>query len=347
MDLIPNQIKEDLRAVSDVAKELQMKIYVVGGFPRDIVSGIGINKNTDLDLTEAYGNGFDLAFFVSAKYKLSEPIVYAGSGTALVTMPSGRPVEFHNSFHKVPHIIDQLYVMGVKPTTINKDVYARDFTINTLLYDPDNKKIIDITKKGIHDIENKILRTPLSAKKTLTIKPKIILRGIRFKLQLGLTEDPEYAREVYRHIPTLIEFLKGNPTSKMVSRTVQKTLQANPKKAVEEYRKYGILEYLPSNIEIDNVIKEEMFGTTITPQSLKQTAQSKMMQRLINEREKHKAYMRRKKREQKQKTLEKFKILDRAKSGYYLKNPEPEFIKNRKLDKNRKIFEYINQNRTN
>ena len=157
MDLIPNKVKEDLKAISDVAKDLKMKIYAVGGFPRDIVSGQGINDQTDLDITELYGNGFDLAFFVAAKYNLAEPIVYASSGTALVTMPSGRPVEFHNSFHKVPHIIDQLYVLGVKPNSINKDVYARDFTINTLLYDPDTEEIIDITKQGISDIENKIL----------------------------------------------------------------------------------------------------------------------------------------------------------------------------------------------
>jgi hypothetical protein len=59
------------------------------------------------------------------------------------------------------------------------------------------------------------------------------------------------------------------------------------------------------------------------------------------ERDKHKAYMRRKKREKTERTKEKFEILDRAKSGYYTNNPEPEFLKNRKIDKNNKILNYV------
>ena len=66
---IPENIKKDIDRINVVAKDLQMKLYVVGGFPRDLVSGEGITNETDLDVTEANGNAFDLAFFVSAKYR--------------------------------------------------------------------------------------------------------------------------------------------------------------------------------------------------------------------------------------------------------------------------------------
>ena len=123
---IPEEIKQDLDLISVVADDLGMKLYVVGGFPRDIISGVGVSQKTDIDVTEAFGNGFDLAFFVAAKYGLKEPEIYDNSGTAMIVMPSGRMIEFHNAYHSVPHIIDQLYSMGVKPTPLNKDIFSRD-----------------------------------------------------------------------------------------------------------------------------------------------------------------------------------------------------------------------------
>ena len=61
---LPPEITKDLNYIDAVADDLQMKLYVVGGFPRDLVMGTGITDETDLDVTEAHGNAFDLAFFV-------------------------------------------------------------------------------------------------------------------------------------------------------------------------------------------------------------------------------------------------------------------------------------------
>jgi tRNA nucleotidyltransferase/poly(A) polymerase len=333
---LPPEIKKDIDKIDTVAKDLQMKVYIVGGFPRDIVMGKGINEDTDLDITEAYGNAFDLAFFVSAKYNLMEPQIYESTGTAFVKMESGRDVEFHNAFFNVPHIIDQLYSIDIEPTPLNKDIYSRDFTINTLLFDPDSGKILDITGNGISDIENRILRTPLSPSKILSRSPKNILRGIRFTVEFGLKVDEEYERTVPQFIPNLVEFLKENPNSQMVIRTVKKTFQANPEQAIAEYEKYGLMEHIPHTEEMNKTIKNKMFGTTISP-----VAQTRMIDHLMKERDKHKSYMRRKKREKTDRTKEKFEILDRAKSGYYTNNPEPEFLKDRKIDKNNKILNYV------
>jgi len=350
---IPEDIKKELNIINEVAKDLKMKIYIVGGFPRDIVSGNGVNNDTDLDITEENGNAFDLAFFVSAKYDLPEPVIYESSGTALVVMPSGREVEFHNSYYNVPHIVDQLYLLDVEPNSINKDIYSRDFTINTLLLDPYSNEIIDITKKGISDIKNKILRTPLSPSKTLSINPKIILRGIRFKLQMGLKEDPKYTETVMSFVPYLIKFLEEHPNSKMVERTVKKTFESNPKMAYEEYRKIGILEYIPRVPEIDSIIKEEIFGTTISPTSFEasrnirivQAQETTMIKHLLEEREKHKAYVRRKKRERQQRREEKFEILDNAKRGYYLNDNNNEEPKGKKKDTGRPGYDFYPKKR--
>jgi len=345
----PDIIREDLNNVNSVAKELQMKLYVVGGFPRDLVFGIGINEDTDLDLTEAYGNAFDLSFFVAAKYNLADPKIYNSTGTALLIANSGRQMEFHNSFFNVPHIIDQLFSMKIKPTPLNKDVYSRDYTINTLLFDPITEEIHDITKMGIHDIENRILRTPLPPSKTLSLNPLNILRGIRFTVQFGLTPAPEYEKEVVNHIQPLIDFLIKNPTSKSAQNTVTKTFLANPQKAIEEYKKIGILEYLPSNEYMRKAMEEDVLGITVHS-SIKKAQFGEvvtMMDRLKMEREKHRAYMRRKKREKSKRRQEKFKIMDKANKGYYSseesKIDTPEISRKRK-NKSRSWFDYIRQN---
>ncbi len=341
---LPPEIQKDIDQINNVCEDLKMKMYIVGGLPRDLVFGYNVDEDTDLDITEGNGNAFDLAFFVSAKYNLPEPVVYENSGTALVTMQSGRSIEFHNAFFNVPHIIDQLYVMGIEPTPINKDVYSRDFTINTLLLDTNTGEILDITGKGIKDIENRILRTPLTARKTLSYDPKRILRGIRFKIQFNMTADDGYEKEVVNFIPYLIKFLQEHPRSKMIANTVKKTMELDYEKAIQEYEKYGILQHLPtaSSPDVERDIKEKYLGKTIVPVlgSLKE-AQTRMIDKLMKEREKHKAYMRRKKREQLQKTREKFKILERARNGYYLDNPEPEFVKQKKIDEKNRLWNYI------
>jgi len=344
MALIPENIKKDLDIITAVCNELKMGLYVVGGFPRDIVSGFGVDNDTDLDVTEKNGNAFDLAFFVAAKYGLAQPTVYESSGTAMLTLQSGRKVEFHNAYYNVPHIIDELYIRNIEPTSINKDVYARDFTINTLLLDPKTEKIYDLTNMAVHDIENKILRTPLSAIKSLSIDPKNILRGVRFKAQFGLQSTPEYEEAVKRYVPVLITWLQAHPASEMVRRTVKKTFSYNAEKAYEEFEKLGILRYLPKETELNTLVKEKMFGTKINPVAqVKQNIDlfgkmpdpsgsggpSSMIQRLMNERENHKSYLRRKKRERQQYLEKKLDILNKARSGYYTKNLETKYLKNK------------------
>lgn len=320
---IPENIQKELDDISNVAKDLKMKLYVVGGFSRDIVMGVGISEDTDLDVTEENGNAFDLAFFVSAKYDLAEPVIYPSSGTAMVTMASGRKIEFHNAQFLNPHIIDQLYVLGVEPTPLNKDIFSRDFTINTLIFDPETQEIKDITGKGIDDIKNRILRTPLNPIKSLGLNPKNILRGIRFKVQFNMEFAPEYERAIPQFIPYVLKFLKEHPQSQMVQDTVKKAMSIDPQKTMEEFKRFGLWDYLPKFNETDKYIKENFLGTTISPTGIemKIEAQTKMIQHLLEEREKHKAYLRRKKRERKQKREKKFDILDKAKTGYYEQYP--------------------------
>jgi hypothetical protein len=85
------------------------------------------------------------------------------------------------------------------PICIGTDLYAenicRDFTVNSLWYDPINETVIDPTSKGIQDTIKKILRIPVSKKDQkqewwFKGNPSKILRYWKF-IARGYTPDEE------------------------------------------------------------------------------------------------------------------------------------------------------------
>jgi len=64
--------------------------------------------------------------------------------------------------------------------TFNDDVIYRDFTINTLYYDIQKRLLIDETGKGMSDIQQKIIRTPIQPIITLRQSPIRAFRVFKF-----------------------------------------------------------------------------------------------------------------------------------------------------------------------
>lgn len=69
------------------------------------------------------------------------------------------------------------------------DAMRRDFTINSLFYNIDTESVEDWTEKGIADIHNKILRTPLDPLVTFKDDPLRVLRCFRFKARFNFRVD--------------------------------------------------------------------------------------------------------------------------------------------------------------
>lgn len=87
-----------------------------------------------------------------------------------------------------------------------EDALRRDLTINSLFYNVHTGEIEDFTKMGIHDIQHKLIRTPLPALVTLTDDPLRSLRAIRFACRLGFDFDQELASAVSQ--PVVLEALE-------------------------------------------------------------------------------------------------------------------------------------------
>jgi tRNA nucleotidyltransferase/poly(A) polymerase len=69
--------------------------------------------------------------------------------------------------------------------TPEQDAFRRDFTINAMFYNINEKTIEDFTGKGLDDLRSGIIRTPLPAKETFMDDPLRVLRAVRFASRFG------------------------------------------------------------------------------------------------------------------------------------------------------------------
>ncbi|MCY4150317.1 MAG: polynucleotide adenylyltransferase PcnB [Gammaproteobacteria bacterium] len=79
-----------------------------------------------------------------------------------------------------------------------EDVMRRDFTINSLYYDPVEEQVIDYLG-GIRDIQQQQLRMIGNPQQRFLEDPARIIRAIRFKAKLGFDLECEMEEEIQQH----------------------------------------------------------------------------------------------------------------------------------------------------
>ncbi|TQB76719.1 CCA tRNA nucleotidyltransferase, mitochondrial [Monascus purpureus] len=73
--------------------------------------------------------------------------------------------------------------------TAVEDALRRDATVNALFYNLNESKLEDLTGRGLEDMKNKLIRTPLEPYQTFKDDPLRVLRLIRFASRLGYRID--------------------------------------------------------------------------------------------------------------------------------------------------------------
>ncbi|GEQ67352.1 hypothetical protein JCM33374_g1016 [Metschnikowia sp. JCM 33374] len=75
--------------------------------------------------------------------------------------------------------------------TAEQDAMRRDATLNALFYNINEDKIEDFTGRGLTDLQNGILRTPLPPLQTFLDDPLRVLRLVRFACRFNFTVEAE------------------------------------------------------------------------------------------------------------------------------------------------------------
>ncbi|KKZ67627.1 hypothetical protein EMCG_06687 [[Emmonsia] crescens] len=139
----------------------------------------------------------------------------------------------------------------VEMGTPAEDALRRDATVNALFYNIHTGMIEDFTGKGLQDMENKIIRTPMAPFQTFKDDPLRVLRLIRFASRLGYIIDRD--TEEAMKIEDIKAALKAKITQERIGVEMEKTLRGpDPLTALQRINRLGLYDTIFANHQ-DNV----------------------------------------------------------------------------------------------
>ena len=174
-----------INIISKIAINNNIKIFLVGGFVRDIILE---RKSKDIDIM-VLGDGIDFAKLVSKKINKKIQF-FKNFGTAMLNN-NDYEIEFVGA-RKESYLKNSRNPF-VEQGTLEEDLSRRDFTINAIaisLNKNDFGTIIDL-HNGINDIKRKMIRTPLDPQITYHDDPLRMFRAARFASQLNFDIEDE------------------------------------------------------------------------------------------------------------------------------------------------------------
>jgi poly(A) polymerase len=172
-------LSDVLDAVAGAARRRGVECYLVGGFVRDRLLGREVRK--DIDLLVVGDGAVELLSDVAASFSWSRPQQFEHFGTAqvrgddfVVEVVRARAERYDPESRKP----------SVRAGTLDEDVWRRDFTVNALCQTLDGT-VLDRTGRGLDDLRDRVLRTPLDPAETFGEDPLRMFRAARFVAELG------------------------------------------------------------------------------------------------------------------------------------------------------------------
>ncbi|MBI4401688.1 MAG: CBS domain-containing protein [Nitrospirae bacterium] len=175
---LPGPVFSVLEQAGELADEVGVSAYVVGGFVRDLLLG---RENLDLDLV-IEGDGIAFARTLGRR-KGARVKVHERFGTALVVLPDGFKLDVataRTEYYEYPTALPT-----VERSSIKKDLYRRDFTINTLAVRLNTRQFGELLDfyGGRRDLKEKTIRVLHSL--SFVEDPTRVFRAIRFERRFG------------------------------------------------------------------------------------------------------------------------------------------------------------------
>ncbi len=179
--------KKILDTINKAASDLGVETYLIGGYVRDKLLKRNIK---DIDVV-CIGDGITLAKKTAGYLGFKGDVtIFKRFGTAMINY-GGIDIEFVGARKESYNFNSRKPV--IEPGTFTDDLKRRDFTINTLAININNKsfdKIIDVFG-GLKHLDEKLIKTPLDPDKTFSDDPLRMMRAIRFATQLDFKIDQD------------------------------------------------------------------------------------------------------------------------------------------------------------
>ncbi len=218
-----------------------MKIYEVGGCIRDKIIN---KKSNDIDYCVEAQSYQDMKNYI-IKNKYIILVENEKFFTIKVKLKEKEYADF-TLCRKDGNYSDNRKPDICEISDIKSDLARRDFTINAIAYDIEEKKYID-PFNGISDIKNKIIKCVISTEDRLKEDILRLLRAFRFSLILDFTLDESIINCINN-----IEYIEllNNISKERIKQELTKCLNFNSYKTFIHLKKFSFLEnYILTNFE--------------------------------------------------------------------------------------------------
>ena len=263
--------------------EWENRVFLAGGAVRDEIMG---KKAKDLDfvVTGDIDAGIKFSIWLGNHLGIykdgSNPVIFPRYGTSKLSLGRNK-LKLPNIDLEFVAPRKEVYTPGSRnPTvtagTIEDDALRRDLTINSLLKNISSGEILDVSGKGIEDIKNGVIRTPLDPAITFKDDPLRMMRAVRFSSKYGFDVPPEIINNI-KKFSSLID----NISKERIMDELNKILVSpNPDKGISLLQSTGLMSHIMDEFNEAIGMKqneyhtEDVFGHTMsvlknTPPDLK------------------------------------------------------------------------------
>jgi tRNA nucleotidyltransferase (CCA-adding enzyme) len=241
-----------LRELGETGDLLDLPVYVVGGFVRDLLLGV---ENLDIDVT-VEGDGILFAETL-AKAHGCRVKSHHKFGTAVIVFPDGFKIDVASTrleFYSSPGALPT-----VERSSLKMDLYRRDFTINTLalrLNMQDFGVLVDYFSAQ-RDLQAKVIRVLHNL--SFVEDPTRVFRALRFEQRLGF--------RIAKHTENLIinavkmNFLNKLGGKRLLTELVIILKEKEPLRAIERMGSLGLLQFIYPDLKMTPEIRKMLEET--------------------------------------------------------------------------------------
>ena len=238
-----------LERISQVASRSEVTVFAVGGFVRDLLLNI---PNKDIDIV-VEGNGIlfasDLAEEFDGKVKSHEKF-----GTSVVIFPDGYRIDV--AMARVEYYEYPAALPTIKQSSVNSDLYRRDFTINSLAVKLNGEGAFSLMDlfNGERDLKNKEINVLHNL--SFIDDPCRLFRAIKFEQRFSFKiskQTEEFMRVAIKK--RLVDSLSG---ARLLNEITLILKEKYPLKYILRMKEFDLLKFISSQIILDSADLEAL-----------------------------------------------------------------------------------------
>jgi len=249
----PAYINDMLVSAGETAQEMGFVAYLVGGTVRDLLMG---KLNLDIDIV-IEGDGIEFARRFAGRYR-ARLKTHGRFGTAKITFAvdddSKREMTIDVATARMEYYEEPAALPKVETSSIKKDLYRRDFTINALALrlNPDGfGRLIDFFG-GQRDIRDRVVRVLHNL--SFVEDPTRAFRAVRFAERFGFRISKHTENLIKSALKlSLFDKLSGSRLYDEILLTFNET---EPVTALRRLASYGLLAVIHPNLRMTSHLEK-------------------------------------------------------------------------------------------